>query len=107
MRAGWIAGLVMALLATHATALTVLNRGNGSEPKSLDPHFVDGLNESNIDGDILIGLLTMDAHGAPIPGAATSWTTSPDGRTWTFHLRDHVWSDSRPVIGRNTVEPSR
>ncbi len=103
MRAGWIAGLVIALLATPAAALSVLNRGNGAEPKSLDPHFIDGLDESNIDGDILIGLLTMDARAAPIPGAATSWTTSPDGKTWTFHLRDHVWSDGRPVTAQDFV----
>ncbi|SHK56346.1 peptide/nickel transport system substrate-binding protein [Pseudonocardia thermophila] len=25
-----------------------------------------------------------------VPGLATSWETSPDGRTWTFHLREGV-----------------
>ena len=88
---------------TPATALSVLNRGNGGEIKSLDPHFIDGLNESSVEGDLLIGLLTMDAAAAPIPGAATSWSTSPDGRTWTFRLRDHLWSDGAPVTAQDFV----
>jgi peptide/nickel transport system substrate-binding protein len=35
---------------------------------------------------------------APEPGLATSWDTSDDGRTWTFHIRDGVkWSDGEPL----------
>jgi len=105
MRAGWgLLSFVIACLAVSpASGLTVLNRGNGAEIKSLDPHFIDGLNESNIEGDLLIGLLTMDPAGIPIPGAATSWTISPDGREWTFHLRSHQWSDGRPVTAHDFV----
>ncbi len=34
----------------------------------------------------------------PVPGAAESWDVSPDGRTWTFHLRpDARWSDGSQV----------
>ncbi|HJW40777.1 MAG TPA: peptide ABC transporter substrate-binding protein [Rhizomicrobium sp.] len=103
----WWRGAVFAALCVFTTApsgaLTVLNRGNGAEIKSLDPHFVDGLQESEIEGDILIGLLTMDAAGRPIPGAATHWEISPDGRTWTFHLRDHLWSDGRQVTAQDFV----
>src|SRR5664279_4440467 len=91
------------LCAVPAAALTVLNRGNGAEVKSLDPHFIDGLNESNVEGDLLIGLVTLDAAAAPIPGAATSWSTSPDGKTWTFRLRDHEWSDGQTVTAQDFV----
>jgi oligopeptide transport system substrate-binding protein len=98
-----LAGLFATLSCAPASALTVLNRGNGTETKSLDPHFIDGLDESEIDGDLLTGLVTMDANAAPIPGAATSWSTSPDGKTWTFHLRDEMWSDGRPVTAQDFV----
>ena len=101
--AALLAGLLAFAAAAPANALTVLNRGNGAEIKSLDPHFIDGLNESNVEGELLIGLLTVDAAGRPIPGAATNWTTSPDGRTWTFHLRDHLWSDGLPVTAQDFV----
>src|SRR5690242_4635770 len=60
----------------------VLNRGNGAEPKSLDPVFIDGIWEAQIAGDMLVGLTTEDAESKPIPGAADSWDTSPDGLTW-------------------------
>jgi oligopeptide transport system substrate-binding protein len=101
--AAFLAGLLAVLMIAPAGAVIVLNRGNGVELKSLDPHFIDGLNESNVEGDLLIGLLTVDAAGSPIPGAATSWTTSPDGKTWTFHLREHAWSDGRPVTAQDFV----
>ncbi len=80
-----------------------LNRGNGSELKSLDPHYIDLTSEANVLGDILTGLVTENAAGAPIPGAATSWEVSADGKTWTFHIRDHVWSDDVPVTSQDFV----
>nr|ACN58947.1 oligopeptide ABC transporter [uncultured bacterium BLR7] len=81
----------------------VLNRGNGAEPKSLDPHFTEGTWESAITGDLLMGLLTEDAEGKSIPGAATNWETSTDGKTWTFHLADHQWSDGMPVTAEDFI----
>ena len=75
----------------------VLLRGNGGDPASLDPHFVTAANEDAVISDMLIGLTTQDAEGRAIPGAAERWDTSPDGKTWTFHLRDHQWSDGMPV----------
>jgi len=94
--------LLSATLAS-AQALTVLNRGNGSEPKSLDPAFVDTAAESNILGDILIGLTTLDAAARPIPGMAERWEISQDGKTWTFHLRKALWSDGHPVTAGDFV----
>ena len=98
--------------AVHASDYLV--RGNGAEIKSLDPHYIDGQWEANVVGDVLVGLTTDAADGSPMPGAATSWETSPDGKTWTFHLRDHVWSDGQPVTAedfvfawRRILEPAR
>jgi oligopeptide transport system substrate-binding protein len=95
-------------------AADYLVRGNGAEIKSLDPHYIDGNWEANVVGDCLVGLTTDAADGDPMPGAATSWETSADGLTWTFHLRDHVWSDGVPVTAedfvfawRRILEPAR
>jgi oligopeptide transport system substrate-binding protein len=77
--------------------IVVLHRGNSAEPLTLDPHKASGTWENNIIGDMFIGLFTDDAHGAPIPGMAESWTVSEDGLTWTFELREAVWSDGEPV----------
>ena len=80
-----------------------LNRGNGGELKSLDPDYIDGTWEANVVGDLLIGLVTEDAAARPIPGAATSWEVTPDGKTWTFHIRNHLWSDGEPVTAQDFV----
>ncbi len=81
-----------------------LNRGNGAEIKSLDPDYIDGTWEANVEGDLIVGLVTEDASGQPIAGAAASWEVSPDGLTWTFHLRKNdVWSDGTPVTADDFV----
>jgi len=77
--------------------VTVLHRGNGAEPLSLDPHKASGTWENNIIGDMFIGLFTEDTAGEPIPGMAESWEVSEDGLTWTFTLREAQWSDGEPV----------
>src|ERR1700744_2966282 len=96
-----LAALLLFSVPTYAA--TVLNRGNGSEPKSLDPAFVDTVAESNILGDLLTGLTTLDAAARPIPGVAEHWGVSKDGKTWTFHLRKSLWSDGKPVTAQDFV----
>ncbi len=80
-----------------------LNRGNGAEPDTLDPHLASTQYESNILGDMFLGLMTEDAAGNPVLGAATGFTTSDDGLVYTFKLRDHVWSDGTPVTAHDYV----
>lgn len=83
---------------THA-----LNRGNGAEPDTLDPQLASTQYESNILGDLFLGLMTEDAAGNPVPGAATGFKVSDDGLVHTFALRDHVWSDGTPVTAHDYV----
>ncbi len=91
------------LLAAQAQAETVLNRGNGAEPESLDPAHASSTAEINILGDLMVGLTTYDAAARPIPGIAARWETSPDGLTWTFHLRQARWSDGSAVTAQDFV----
>jgi oligopeptide transport system substrate-binding protein len=87
----------LALLTVPAQAETVLNRGNGAEPESLDPAHAGSSMEANILGDMMVGLTTLDAAARPIPGIAERWETSKDGLTWTFHLRKAHWSNGAAV----------
>ncbi|HVY04063.1 MAG TPA: peptide ABC transporter substrate-binding protein [Caulobacterales bacterium] len=75
----------------------ILDIANGAEPASLDPHKANGTWEANIIGDMFVGLTTEDPWGRVTPGMATNWETSDDGLTWTFFLRDALWSDGEPV----------
>ncbi|HEY0266000.1 MAG TPA: peptide ABC transporter substrate-binding protein [Rhizomicrobium sp.] len=97
----WLPALL--LLASAARAETVLNRGNGAEPDSLDPAQVSTTAETNILGDLMVGLTTYDAAARPMPGIAERWDVSPDGLTWTFHLRDARWSDNNKVTAQDFV----
>ncbi|MCW5725261.1 MAG: peptide ABC transporter substrate-binding protein [Maricaulaceae bacterium] len=106
--------LSLLLLGAAALALTacgdraaqdqdtlVLHRGNNAEPLSLDPHKASGTWENHIIGDMFIGLFTENSEGAPIPGMAESWTVAEDGLSWTFTLREAVWSDGEPVTAHD------
>ncbi|MBL9096718.1 MAG: peptide ABC transporter substrate-binding protein [Alphaproteobacteria bacterium] len=90
--------------AQAATAAPmVLHRGNTAEPETLDPQktYID--QTGNIVLDLFVGLTTYDAASNPIPGAAVSWTVSPDGLTYTFKLRPHQWSDGAPVTAEDVA----
>ncbi|MBM6593115.1 ABC transporter substrate-binding protein [Microvirga pudoricolor] len=50
------------------------------------------------------GLMTYDKEGNRLPRLATRWETSPDGKTYTFTLRDGVnWSDGKPFTAEDVV----
>lgn len=40
---------------------------------------------------------------APSPDLAESWTTSPDGLTWTFKIREAKWSDGQPITAEDAA----
>jgi oligopeptide transport system substrate-binding protein len=80
-----------------------LQLGNANEPITLDPHKSQGTWEHKLLMDNLIGLTQIGPEGEPIPGVAERWETSPDGLTWTFHLRDALWSDGVPVTADDFV----
>ena len=79
------------------------NRGNGAEPDTLDPHLASAPYENNIIGDMFLGLMTEDAPGNAVPGAALGYTASADGLVYTFRLRDHKWSDGVTVTAQDYV----
>lgn len=85
------------------TGQVCLELGNSSEPQSLDPHKANLVDEAAIIGDLMMGLTTEAPDASTLPGAAESWSVSPDGLTWTFRLREHQWSDGRPVTADDFV----
>jgi oligopeptide transport system substrate-binding protein len=99
--------------AADASAV-VLNRGNGGEPGTLDPHRNEEDGGGNILRDLYEGLTTEDVAAQVVPGAAESWEISADGLVYTFKLRDNArWSNGDPVVAedfvaglRRTVDPA-
>lgn len=53
-------------------------------------------------------LVVLNNNMEIIPSAATDWSVSDDGLTWTFNLRgDQMWSDGTPVTANDWVESWR
>lgn len=79
---------------------------NGAEPQSLDPALIEGVPEHRLYYSLFEGLVSTDPVTAKaVPGLAESWTISEDGKTYTFKLRDAVWSDG-VAITADTVAKS-
>src|SRR6185503_17286312 len=96
--------LLIVSIASALAAPVVLRRGNVAEPETLDPQKYQTSYTGYILDDLFLGLTTMDARGRPIPGAAESWTVSPNGNIYTFKLRPGlVWSDGTKMTADDFV----
>ena len=68
------------------------------DPRSLDPALSTDVPTGEAVTLLFDNLTQFDPDGRVVPGLATAWTATPDGRTWTFRLRSGVvFSDGRPV----------
>lgn len=78
---------------------------NGNEPESLDPQIVTGVSEMRITKALFDGLTKLDPrNAASVPALAERWEISPDGKTYTFHLRTNaVWSTGEPITTLDVV----
>ena len=77
---------------------------NGAEPETLDPHLMTGQLEQRLAYALYEGLVFNDEAGEIKPGVAESWDMSPDGLTYTFHLRRNAtWSNGNPVTAHDFV----
>ena len=83
---------------------SVLNRGNGAEPESLDMHRAVSTEANDVQRDLGEGLLGFTPNGELRAAAAERWTVSDDGREYTFWLRQEAhWSNGDPVIAEDFV----
>lgn len=79
----------------------VLHMSEGAEPPNLDSAtLTDGVSATVI-GNTMEGLYRLDEHNEPQPAIAEDVEISDDGLTYTFHLRDAVWSDGSPVTAHD------
>jgi oligopeptide transport system substrate-binding protein len=83
---------------------SVLNRGLGTEPESLDAHKARSLQAAAVLRDIGEGLVSYTSTGELTSGVAESWDVSDDRLTYTFHLRTNAkWSNGDPVTAEHFV----
>nr|WP_299243848.1 peptide ABC transporter substrate-binding protein [uncultured Halomonas sp.] len=96
--------LSTSLLATTLPAQT-LDIGVMGELASFDASQVSGgVWESQVLMDVYEGLVKKAPDGGILPGMATSWDASEDGKTYTFQMREGAkWSDGEPVTAEDFV----
>lgn len=73
-------------------------RGN---PSSMDPVRMNSKVEDDIATNIFDRLVDNDSKLDLIPELAKSWEISPDGLTYTFHLRDNAFFHDDPCFPEN------
>jgi len=95
-------GLVGLVPATAQTPV-VLRMARNQEPGVFIPWLIDDNTALFTMGNVYDGLLRVTKDGASVePALATSWDTSADGLTWTFHLRPGVkFSDGTPLTSND------
>ncbi|NLG70305.1 MAG: hypothetical protein GX496_12225 [Firmicutes bacterium] len=82
-----------------------LNLNLGEEPPDLDPATSTDTVSFLILNATLEGLVRKSPDGSIKPGSglAESWTVSPDGRVYTFKLRQATWDDGTPITAEDFV----
>jgi oligopeptide transport system substrate-binding protein len=91
-------------VTTELAPEQILNRHLEADPRSLDPSLITDVVGQRVLDDLFEGLVTLDEAGHTVPGVATSWETSADGKTWTFQLRGNArWSNGQPVTAEDFV----
>src|SRR5438105_15098219 len=90
---------VYALAPAAAQSPVTLRMARNAEPGIFVPWLIDDNTALFTLANVYDGLLRVTKDGAGVePALATSWDTSADGLTWTFHLRPDVkFSDGTPL----------
>lgn len=70
-------------------------RGN---PNGLDPVIINSKLADDIAAQIFDQLISLDSSLGLVPELATRWELSPDGTTYTFHLRNDVSFQDDPCF---------
>ena len=82
-----------------------LRWSDGGLPQTFDPAFAAAPPDTDAVRALFEGLTDYDPQTlAPVPGVATRWESSHDGRVWTFYLRDDArWSNGEKVTAQDFV----
>ncbi len=103
-------GATTAPTAVAATATVAPRRGGTltwgqwDSNAALDPALSSGASATEIIGNVLDPLVTMDADQKIYPALASKWETSQDAKKFTFTLRDGVKFHDGSVLDSSAVK---
>jgi peptide/nickel transport system substrate-binding protein/oligopeptide transport system substrate-binding protein len=83
---------------------TIIDSRDTYDPRSIDPALSTDVPTGRVVAYVFDGLTRFTPDAKVVPGLASSWDISPDGITYTFHLRRGVkFHDGRPLSSKNVV----
>jgi peptide/nickel transport system substrate-binding protein/oligopeptide transport system substrate-binding protein len=83
---------------------TLIDSRDTYDPRSLDPALSTDVPTGRAVGYVFDGLVRFTPDAQVVPGLAKTWDVSPDGITYTFHLRSGVkFHDGRPFTAKNVI----
>ncbi len=86
------------------TRRTLVDSRDNYDPRSLDPALSTDVPTGRAVAYLFDGLTRFTPDARVIPALATSWESSPDGLTYTFHLRQGVtFTDGTPFVARQVA----
>jgi ABC-type transport system substrate-binding protein len=85
-----------------ASERVIVDSRDESDPRSIDPSLSTDVPTGRAVGYLFDGLTAFDPAANVHPALAERWDVSPDGRTYTFHLRRGVrFHDGTPFAARH------
>lgn len=91
-------------VSTGLAADQTLRRALDAMPRTLDPSLLTDVDAQKVTDDVFEGLTALGLDGSMVPGVATSWEVSADGKNWVFHLRPEArWSNGDPVTSADFI----
>ena len=86
------------------TRNTLIDSRDRYDPRSLDPAQATDVPTGRAVAYVFDGLTRFTPDAKLAPGLAERWEVSPDGRTYTFHLRRGVtFHDGTPFVARHVL----
>jgi ABC-type transport system substrate-binding protein len=83
---------------------TLIDSRDTEDPRSLDPALSTDVPTGRAVSYLFDGLTRFTPDARVEPALAVRWDVSPDGRVYTFHLRqDVVFHDGTPLVARHVV----
>ncbi|MFN2566844.1 MAG: ABC transporter substrate-binding protein [Gemmatimonadaceae bacterium] len=108
MRRLFVLGLGVAVACAGADGAgdrrTLIDSRDNYDPRSLDPARSTDVPTGRAVGYLFDGLTRFTPDAKVEPGLAERWEVSPDGMTYTFHLRRGVkFHDGKPFVARHVL----
>ncbi len=72
-----------------------------TKPTTLDPGLVQDGDSITIISQVYEGLVQWNEKNEVQPDLAEKWEISPDGKTYTFHLKNAQFTDGRPLTAQD------